>query len=83
MHVLIFDKQAENDLTGLPKELSQRIFTKLISTKENPHHFFVRLKGRNDYKLRIGDYRILAEIDDNKKEIFVSKIGHRKNIYDE
>ena len=49
---------------------------------ENPFHYFERLKGRNDYKLRIGDYRVIADIDSNKKIINVTLAGHRKDVYD-
>ncbi len=52
-----------------------------MDTKENPHHFFERLSGRDDYRLRVGDYRAIADIDDRKKRIEVTLIGHRKRIY--
>ena len=34
-----------------------------------------------DYRLRIGEYRILFDVDWNEKKIFILKIGHRKNVY--
>lgn len=52
-----------------------------MDTKENPHHFFERLRGRNDYRLRVGDYRVIADIDDERKRIEVTLIGHRKSVY--
>ena len=52
-----------------------------MSTKENPHRFFERLTGRTDYKIRIGDYRVIADIDDKNKKIEITVIGHRKNVY--
>ena len=79
MHELIFDPEAIDFLCKLPKELKERIFNKISSTKENPFHFFERLKERTDYKLRVGDYRVIADI--NEERIEVTKIGHRKNIY--
>ncbi|MEK6886849.1 MAG: type II toxin-antitoxin system RelE/ParE family toxin [Nanoarchaeota archaeon] len=78
---LIFDEKAIDFLNDLPKELKKRIFNKIKSTKENPIHFFERLEGRTDYKLRVGDYRIIADIDGNSKKITVTMVGHRKNIY--
>ena len=42
---------------------------------------FVKLKGREEFKLRVGDYRVIASIDDKHKRIEVLLIGHRKNIY--
>ncbi len=78
---LIFDEEAIDFLNDLPKELKERIFNKIRSTKENPFRFFERLEGRTDYKLRIGDYRIIADIDENYNKITITRIGHRKNIY--
>jgi len=82
MYKIIFDKKAGEELEKLPKELSSRIFNKIIKTKQDPFRFFIRLKGREDYKLRIGDYRIIADIDQENKKIIITKIGHRKSIYD-
>jgi len=79
MHEVIFDPEATDFLANLPKELKTRIFNKIISTKENPFHFFEKLTGRTDYKLRVGDYRVIADI--NEDSIEITRIGHRKNIY--
>jgi mRNA interferase RelE/StbE len=81
MYEVIFDEEAIDFLNKLPQDLCKRIFNKIISTKENPAHFFERLKGRKDYKLRVGDYRAIADIDNNSKRIEIILIGHRKNIY--
>lgn len=81
MYEVIFDEEAIDFLNKLPKELKKRIFNKIISIKEYPFHYFERLEGRKDYKLRIGDYRAIADIDKNSKKIKITIIGHRKNIY--
>ena len=81
MYEITFDEEAIDFLNKLPKEIRGRIFNKIISTKENPFHFFERLKERIDYKLRIGDYRAIADIDENLKQIRITIVGHRKNIY--
>lgn len=82
MFEVIFDEKAIDFLDNLPKEVKSRIFNKVISTKESPFHYFERLKGRNDYKLRIGDYRVIADIDKSRKIIKVTFAGHRKDVYD-
>lgn len=81
MYELILDEEAIEFLNKLPKEVKKRIFNKITSTKENPLHFFERLAGRTDYKLRIGDYRVIADVDQGNETIKVTTIGHRKNIY--
>jgi mRNA interferase RelE/StbE len=62
-------------------QLRKRIFEKITSTKENPFHYFEQLTGRSDYKLRVGDYRVIADIDEKTKRISILFIDHRKNIY--
>ena len=81
MYELIFDDEAIEFLNKLPKEVKRRIWDKLTSTTENPFHFFERLAGRTDFKLRIGDYRVIADLDRGNNTIKVTIIGHRKNIY--
>ena len=81
MYKVIFDEEAIGFLNKLSKKDKKRIFDKVISTKATPHHYFERLTGRKDYKLRVGDYRIIADINKQQEKIEVTRIGHRKNIY--
>ncbi len=82
MYELIFDRESIDFLEKLEKKDAKRIWNKIQSAKENPFHFFIRLTDRADYKLRVGDYRVIADIDKHKKKIEIRFIGHRKNIYD-
>ncbi|MBI2133374.1 type II toxin-antitoxin system RelE/ParE family toxin [Candidatus Woesearchaeota archaeon] len=81
MYEVIFDPEAVEALNKLQKSEKERIFNKIMVSKENPFHFFERLTGRTDYKMRVGDYRIIADIDAGKRLIQVTVIGHRRNIY--
>ena len=83
MYDIIFDEVAIDFLNILPKEIKERIFKKILSAKENPLHFFERLTGLHGYKLRAGDYRIIADIDSGQKKIKIILVGHRKNVYDQ
>ena len=46
-----------------------------------PEHFLVRLVGEISYKFRVGDYRLIVDLNNNQLSVLVIKIGHRKNIY--
>ena len=81
MYKLIFDEEAIKFLDKLPKDVSKRIFNKIQQTKEDPHRYFEKLTNGKEYKLRVGDYRVIADINDSKITIYVILIGHRKNIY--
>jgi len=77
---IFFDPKEFEFLEALPKEIGRRIFEKLRTAKENPNHFFERLSERGDYKLRVGDYRVIADINHETKRIDVTLIDHRKRI---
>jgi mRNA interferase RelE/StbE len=78
---LIFSEEALSALRKLDNATAERIIEKLEEASGNPTHFFERLAGREEYKLRAGDYRILARIFISEKKIFLLSLGHRKNIY--
>lgn len=83
MYKLKFDEKAIDFLGKLPEKIRLRIFNKLLEIKQNPFHFFERLENKSAYKLRVGDYRIIADINNHEKSIYILLVGHRKNIYDE
>ncbi len=80
-YTLIFDNKAIEQLEKLPKSVRKRIFKKIQRAKENPHRFFEKLVGREEYKLRIGDYRVIADINDSQLKILVLYADHRKRVY--
>lgn len=79
---IIFSEESLSQLRKLDNQTAKRILDKLESTLKDPKHFFERLAGRDDYKIRIGDYRVLARIMFNEATIFVLSLGHRKNVYE-
>lgn len=74
-------EEAFRDLSNLDPETSGRIIDKIEEAAGNPKHFFRRLRGQDDYKLRAGDYRVLALLLHEEKTVFIEKVGHRRNIY--
>ena len=82
MYKVIFDDKAIEFLEKLDQKNRTRIFNKIMSTKVHPFHFFEKLTKKDLYKLRVGDYRVIADISKNEIKILVLLIGHRKNIYD-
>ena len=76
-----YSEESLFQLRGLDVSVSKRIIRKIESTRSDPHRFFVRLVGRTEYKLRVGDYRVIADIEENRRVIVIRSLGHRKNIY--
>ena len=82
MYEITFDKKALDFLNKLEYKIKKRIFEKIISTKEKPFRYFQKLTHRDGYKLRVGSYRVIADIDKNSDKIKIRLIMHRKNIYE-
>jgi len=81
MYELIYAPDAFRQLQKLPKEVQQRIITALERCRIRPEHYLQRLVGNPHYRLRVGEYRIIVDINQGKLLILVLTVGHRKNIY--
>ncbi|MDG6223304.1 MAG: type II toxin-antitoxin system RelE/ParE family toxin [Candidatus Bathyarchaeota archaeon] len=60
-----------------------RIINKLKQLKTNPQKTGKPVKLSEYYRLRIGDYSAIYEIDQIKKQVILLYIGHSKNVYDD
>ena len=59
-----------------------KIVLKVKEVQEDPFRFLEHYEGKDYYKLRVGDYRLLIDIDFKNKVLLVQVIGHRSNIYE-
>ncbi len=82
MYNIIFEKRALNDLNKLDNLDKKRIWDKLQECKENPFRFLKHLEDMPGFKLRVGDYRVIIDVNISKNTLIVLKVGHRKNIYE-
>ena len=69
-----------DEIKKLPLEISVRIINKLDQVAENPEHFIERLKDLPEFKVRMGDCRVILLFDKSGKKIKIQAVGHRKNI---
>lgn len=80
MFKLEWKESAIRELSRLDKNIARRIYKKVDDLRENFNTSDIkRLKNSFLFRLRIGDYRVIFEI--NKNLIIILKVGHRKNIY--
>ena len=81
-YTVLLKRSAEKELDSLPEITHDRIIDRLLSLQENPRpNNAKKLRGRDGYRIRAGDYRILYAVDDSARKIEVYSIGHRKDIY--
>ena len=76
-------RSAAKALKKIPKSDQRRIRDKIDSLSEDlPEPATTKMKGDNPfYRIRVGDYRIIYEIDGDILVIMVLKIGHRQEVY--
>ena len=72
----------KKDLPSLPKADVAKIVKRIESLADNPFpEGAIRLKGREEWRIRQGDYRILYLVEHEVVTVFVIKVGHRREIY--
>ena len=80
MYNVEFTPKTDLQFSKLSADLQQRITNVLERIKINPYHHIKRKEG-DYFLLRVGDYRAVLDIKNDKRAIFIIEIGHRKNIY--
>ncbi|MEO1209165.1 MAG: type II toxin-antitoxin system RelE/ParE family toxin [Cyanobacteria bacterium J06638_20] len=75
---------AQRQLKKLPATFQQALVTRIEYLAENPRPANCKkLKGRqNQYRIRVGDYRIIYSIEDARLAVRVIKVGHRRDVYE-
>ncbi|MBS3108327.1 type II toxin-antitoxin system RelE/ParE family toxin [Candidatus Woesearchaeota archaeon] len=82
MYELVYSPGALKALEKLDKPIQKRILTALERLRIRPESCDIKLLiGIPGYRFRVGDYRVIFDIEQEKLHILVLKIGHRKNIY--
>lgn len=82
MYEVVLSKKAEDKLRKLPKPLQIRIISSLERIKIRPFSYVKKLSGYSYFRLRVGDYRVILDIQNDTLVILVINLGLRKNIYD-
>ena len=80
---VILPMPAEKQLDSLPDAVHHVVMQKLLTLKETPRpHGCVKLKGYDDeYRIRVGDYRVRYQILDKEKVVVILHCLNRKDVY--
>jgi mRNA interferase RelE/StbE len=75
---------AEKEFFRLPEPVSARIFPKIIELGTDPRPVGCKKLrgGRDAWRIRIGDYRVIYAINDEEKRVKVTRIAHRREVYE-
>jgi mRNA interferase RelE/StbE len=79
---LVFKESVSKDLKDVSKQDVQRILERTDALRNDPHPFgSVKLSGKEYYRVRQGNYRIIYEVQDTQLVIILIKVGHRRDVY--
>ena len=84
MYSVTYLRDVTQGLARLPRSLATRIAEKIEDIAANPygdHPNVTRLRGREGYRLRVGSWRIIYDLDDRKRRGMVLAIGSRGQVY--
>ena len=75
-------RRAQKELAQLPKQEYERIKEVVQNLSQDPRpQGCKKLTGREGWRIRVGDYRVIYEIDDGQNKLTVLHIGHRRDVY--
>jgi mRNA interferase RelE/StbE len=83
MYRVLLERAAEKDLSRLTSKIHDRIVTAIQALADNPRPPDCRkLAGsKNDWRIRVGDYRVIYEITDQIRVVRVNRVRHRREVY--
>ena len=81
---VIYTSRARKDLSHLPPDIARNCIRGIAKIKDDPLSFVKKLKGSKGaplYSLRIGEYRAILSIEEDRLIVFVLEVRHRSTIY--
>jgi len=82
-----YAKSVQKAVRKLDRQTQSRLrkyFETRLAVADDPHSLGRPLQGsqfQNLWRFRVGDYRIIAQIEDDKVRILVLRVGHRREVY--
>jgi mRNA interferase RelE/StbE len=82
-YTAVLSKKAQKQLDKLSDNIAEPILDAIAGLEENPRPAgYKKLKGRDGYRIRTGNYRIIYDIFDDELIVDIITLGHRKDIYE-
>lgn len=83
MHEVQIERAAEKDLRRLDDQTHDRVVKQIVALAKEPRPpGSKKLSGTtNDWRIRVGDYRVLYEIADSIRVVRVYRVRHRREVY--
>ena len=74
--------RAQREMASLNARDRERVKEGILQLREDPRPANCKkLTGREGWRIRIGDYRVVYEVDDSSRSVTILDIGHRREVY--
>ena len=81
-HTVLILRRAQKELAQLPPMAYERVKAAILKLSEHPRPRGCRkLAGREGWRIRVSDYRVVYEVDDEQQIVTVLHVGHRRDVY--
>lgn len=82
-YTVLVPKPVQKQLDNLPDDIRNRMIEKIVLLAEEPRpQGAIKLKGYdNEYRIRIGDYRVRYEVNDEEYLVILLHCKHRRDVY--
>ncbi|MFQ3168567.1 MAG: mRNA interferase RelE/StbE [Limisphaerales bacterium] len=78
----VYSPAFDRRFSALPEKIKRRLESALhemgLKLEEFPHE---RMKGSRNCRLRVGEYRVIYQVDIDENTVFLLTVGHRRDIY--
>ena len=81
MYTLVYTEEFFKQIKKLNKDIQKRIMSTLERIRIRPYPHVKKLVGNPYFRLRVGNYRVILDIKENRLIIYVLEVGHRRSIY--
>ncbi len=78
---IVWSEPALRQLRRLERPIARRVFERVGDLRKDPYRHVTRLVNSPYYRLRVGDYRVILDIERALLRVLVLKVGHRKSMH--
>jgi mRNA interferase RelE/StbE len=81
---VVIQESASKALRKLDEQIRRRVAVAVDALADDPRPPGIKAVAgeHGSYRIRVGDWRVLYEVDDDLRQVLIAKIGHRSTVYD-
>jgi len=79
---IVWSDSARRRLKKLDRTVARRVFEAVGELREDPLRHLQKIVNSPYYRLRVGDYRVIVDIQRDALRVLVLKVGHRESVYE-